>query len=157
MDTSAGTILKTLRAGVTTASAEATESLGTRLAPAVPDNTWVALHGDLGAGKTTFARGFARGLGIEADITSPTFAIFVPYDGPRRQLVHMDAYRLNGPDDLDDLMLDDCLRPPYVLLLEWPGRLGDALPPDTWHITFTSLDESRRTIRLGQRSAPAWA
>ncbi|MCC5804826.1 MAG: tRNA (adenosine(37)-N6)-threonylcarbamoyltransferase complex ATPase subunit type 1 TsaE [Opitutales bacterium] len=148
MDTFPENITKTLRAGITTASAAETEGLGVRLAHVVPDDTWVALRGDLGAGKTTFARGFARGMGIKEDITSPTFAIFVPYTGTSRQLVHMDAYRLNGPDDLDSLMLDDCLRPPYILLLEWPERLRDTLPHDTWHITFRSIGEARRNIRL---------
>ncbi len=153
MDTSLGNFIARLRAGVTTTSARETELIGARLATAVPDNTWVALRGDLGSGKTTFARGFARSLGVSGDVTSPTFAIFIPYDGSRRQLVHMDAYRLHGPGDLDSLMLDDCLRPPYVLLLEWPERLGDALPLDAWHISFESLDKSRRRIRI-QNPAP---
>lgn len=148
MNQAPDSVIETLRAGVTTASAAETDALGARLAAVVPDNTWVALRGDLGAGKTTFARGFARGLGIQEDITSPTFAIFVPYTGATRQFIHMDAYRLNGPGALDSLMLDDCLRPPYVLLLEWPERLGDALPPGTWHLDFRPLGESRRTIRL---------
>lgn len=148
MNETPNSVVEALGAGVTTASASETETLGARLAAVVPDNTWVALRGDLGAGKTTFARGFARGLGIEEDITSPTFAIFVPYTGASRQLVHMDAYRLNGPDALDSLMLDDCLRPPYILLLEWPERLGDALPPGTWHLDFQPVGESQRKIRL---------
>ncbi len=140
--------LDDLHRGVLTCSPEETEALGERLACLVPDDTWLALYGDLGAGKTTFSRGFARGLGIKVDITSPTFAIYVPYHGKERQLVHMDAYRLNGPEALDGLMLDDILQPPFVILLEWPERIAAALPPDTWHLDLETVDPDSRRLQL---------
>ena len=141
-------ILNDLQEGVLTHSPEETEALGERLASLLPDDTWLALYGDLGAGKTTFSRGFARGLGIQADVTSPTFSIFVPYQGKDRQLVHMDAYRLNGPEALDGLMLDDILRSPFVILLEWPERIAAALPPDTWHLKLETVDPTSRRLQL---------
>lgn len=113
------TIFDDLRAGVRTSSALETEALGQRLATALPDNVLLALYGDLGSGKTTLVRGIARGLGIDQPVTSPTYAIFSLHQG-RRQLLHMDAYRLSGDADLEALALEDFLRPPFLIALEWP-------------------------------------
>ncbi|MCC5841188.1 MAG: tRNA (adenosine(37)-N6)-threonylcarbamoyltransferase complex ATPase subunit type 1 TsaE [Opitutales bacterium] len=124
------------------------EAVGAALARSLPDDQWLCLAGDLGAGKTTFARGFARGLGVREDITSPTFAIYSFYQGAPRQLLHMDAYRLHGPDDIEALMLDDFLRSPFTVLLEWPERIVPALPPDARFLQFASIDEQKRRLTL---------
>ena len=115
-------ILKALEKGVVTTSAHETEELGEHLARALPENSALALQGDLGSGKTTLVRGIARGLGIKADVTSPTYTIYTTYEGDR-QLLHMDAYRLSDAHQLDTLTIDEFLKPPYLLVVEWPDHI----------------------------------
>ena len=95
--------LEKLTAGVETTSAAETEALAGELALVLPEDSVLALHGELGAGKTTFIRGLARGWGIREAVTSPTFNLFTIYEGTR-QLVHLDAYRLGSAHDLDALI-----------------------------------------------------
>lgn len=140
--------LEELRGGWMIASPQDMEAVGAALAETLSDDQWLCLAGDLGAGKTTFARGFARGLGVREDVTSPTFAIYSLYQGTSRQLLHMDAYRLHGPDDIEALMLDDFLRSPYAVLLEWPERIATALPPEARFLQFESIDEHTRRLTL---------
>jgi tRNA threonylcarbamoyladenosine biosynthesis protein TsaE len=147
--------LDALRRGVITHSPEETAGVAAALATLLPADTALALHGDLGAGKTAFAQGFARALGIIAVVNSPTFAIFSVYECPpakcttgTRQLVHMDAYRLNAPEDADGLLLWDILRSPWTLLVEWPEKLGDRLPESAWHLRLETLSENSRRLTL---------
>ena len=90
-----------------------------------------ALKGDLGCGKTVFARGFAAGLGISGHITSPTFTILQTYEGGRLPLYHMDVYRIEDEDEMEEVGLDDCLEGDGVCLIEWPERIEGLLPDDT--------------------------
>ncbi|PHX71881.1 MAG: tRNA (adenosine(37)-N6)-threonylcarbamoyltransferase complex ATPase subunit type 1 TsaE, partial [Opitutia bacterium] len=116
-------IFAQLRAGVTTSSADETQALATEFAAALPPDATLALHGDLGVGKTTFVQGLARGFGILEQVTSPTFTIFTLHRGTRT-LVHLDAYRLDRAAQLDSLMLEDFLTPPYCLAVEWPENIA---------------------------------
>ena len=141
-------ILTRLRAGVVTASATETQALAAELAAVLAPDTTLALHGNLGVGKTTFVQGLARGLGITEPVTSPTFNVFVVHRGPGRTLVHLDAYRLTGPAQLDALMLDDFLRPPFCLAVEWPDKITPWLPPGTIHLELGITADDRHTIRL---------
>src|SRR6184192_3012551 len=98
-------ILDRLRAGVTTTSAAETQALATELAAVLPPESTLALHGDLGVGKTTFVQGLARGFGIRVSVTSPTFTIFNLYRGEKTTaLIHLDAYRLESAREIDSLM-----------------------------------------------------
>ena len=115
-------ILGDLKKGVVTTSAEETEELGEQLAGVLPENSALALQGDLGSGKTTLVRGIARGLGIQSNVTSPTYSIYTTYVG-NRQLLHMDAYRLTDAHQLDSLTIDEFLKPPYLLVVEWPDHI----------------------------------
>ncbi len=156
-------ILDRLRQGVTTGSAEETRSVATELAGVLPADTTIALHGDLGVGKTTFVQGLARGLGIMAPVTSPTYTIYTilnsPVTGqtanrqtaaaPRRMLVHLDAYRLNSPAEFDALLLDDFLKSPWCLAIEWPEKVGDRLPENALHIVLGIGPDKRHSIQLG--------
>jgi tRNA threonylcarbamoyladenosine biosynthesis protein TsaE len=146
----ASSILAELSAGVVTDSAEATRALAARLAAALPAGTVLALHGDLGAGKTTFVQGFAAGLGIREAVTSPTFNIFTLHRGAGRTLVHLDAYRLESGAQLSDLMIEDFLVPPWWLAVEWPEKVADWLPAAALHLDLghTPGAERHHAVRL---------
>ena len=144
----ASNIYDRLRAGITTASADETRSLAAVFAVALPPDATLALHGDLGVGKTTLVQGLARGFGVTEHVTSPTFTIFAIHRGPARTLVHLDAYRLNSAAQLDTLMLDDFLPTPYCLAIEWPDNIAAWLPPDTLHLDLGIATDERHTVRL---------
>ena len=138
-----------LRQGITTRSAEETREWGRRLAEVLPPDCVLALHGDLGVGKTTFVQGLARGFHVTDQVTSPTFAIYSVHRGARRSLVHLDAYRLERPDQLEALLLDEFLTSPYCLAVEWPEKVGAWLPADAWHVTLSIVEGDSHRIRLG--------
>jgi len=142
------TIYEQLRRGVATSSAEETQALAAELAGALPPDATLALHGDLGVGKTTFVQGLARGFGIVHPVTSPTFTIFTLHRGGRRTVVHLDAYRLENPGQLDALMLDDFLVTPYCLAVEWPEKISAWLPANTLHLDLGIEKDERHTVRL---------
>ncbi|MBW3625304.1 MAG: tRNA (adenosine(37)-N6)-threonylcarbamoyltransferase complex ATPase subunit type 1 TsaE [Armatimonadetes bacterium] len=115
------------------------ESLGRRMEP----GTLVLLFGNLGAGKTTFAHGLARGLEIPTDIQSPTFALIYEHKG-RIPLAHMDFYRLNAPDELDTLGIEEYLDGDGVTLIEWPEIAMDRMPESRIEIRITPEAMGRR-------------
>ena len=105
---------------------EETERMGEELASRLLPGTVVAFTGDLGAGKTAFTRGLARGLGVEGPVTSPTFTIVNEYEG-RLPLFHFDMYRLGSSDELFDIGWEDYLARGGVCAVEWSERVEDAL------------------------------
>ena len=141
-------IFAKLRAGVTTSSAEESHALAEEFARALPADTTLALHGDLGVGKTTFVQGLARGLGVTDPVTSPTFNIFTLYKGASRTLVHMDAYRLESDRQIDALMLEDFLVSPWILAVEWPEKIAAWIPANALHLDLGITTDQRHTIRL---------
>ena len=108
-----------------------------------------ALSGELGAGKTCWTCGLARGVGVDDHytITSPTFTLINEYPG-KCPLYHFDVYRLNGAGDLDDLGYDEYLSGKGVIVIEWAEKIADALPTDIVTIHFTYVDENKRIIRI---------
>ena len=122
--------------------------LAAALAAALPPDATVALHGDLGAGKTTFVQGLARGLGITERVTSPTFNLYTLHRGPARMLVHLDAYRIESAAEVEDLLLDDFLVSPWCLAVEWPGKIAAWLPAGTMHLELGITAGERHTVRL---------
>src|SRR5450756_324708 len=114
------TILEQLRQGVTTDTAEQTRALASELAKALPSEVTLALHGDMGVGKTTFVQGLAHGLGVTGRVTSPTFAIFSVHQGSTRSLIHLDAYRLENEQQIEALLIQDFLTGQFCLAVEWP-------------------------------------
>lgn len=140
-------LLERLRRGVVTDSADATRDLARELAAALPPDSSLALHGDLGVGKTTFVQGLATGLGITEPVTSPTFNIFTLHRGPTT-LLHLDAYRLEHPRQVEDLLLADFMTSPWCLAVEWPDRIAAWLPPGTLHLELGILPDQRHTVRL---------
>jgi tRNA threonylcarbamoyladenosine biosynthesis protein TsaE len=141
------TIFDQLRTGEITTSAGETQALAAQFAAALPPDAILALHGDLGVGKTTFVQGLARGFGVAEAVTSPTFAIFTLHRGTRT-LVHLDAYRLNGASQLDTLMLEDFLVSPFCLAVEWPENVAAWLPSGTLHLDLGIAADERHTVRL---------
>lgn len=141
------TIFERLRGGVVTASAEESRAIAVEFARALPPDTTLALHGNLGVGKTTFIQGLARGLGIQEAVTSPTFNIFTLHRGPTA-LLHLDAYRLESSQQVDDLLLADFLVSPWCMAVEWPEKIAGWLPANTLHLDLGILPDERHTIRL---------
>ena len=151
---------------LTTRSPEETIALGQRIGQAIRSNLFIALSGDLGAGKTTFTKGLAAGLGLPVTVTSPTFTLvneYVQGKGPAaRRLVHADVYRLEGggPAELDGIgygdLLDDLASSSsfglLVLVVEWADRLGAFLPEERLDVESISDEEAPDVRRFSLRA-----
>ena len=131
-----------------TNSAEETEALGQRLGEALQPGSVVAYTGDLGAGKTAFTRGLARGLGIRDRVTSPTFDIVNEYESGRMPLFHFDMYRLGSSDELFDIGWEDYLARGGVCAVEWSENVEDALEENTIRVDIRrgEGDNQRRIL-----------
>jgi tRNA threonylcarbamoyladenosine biosynthesis protein TsaE len=106
----------------------------------------VLLEGDLGAGKTTFVKGLAQGLKAKVqEVVSPTFVLMNIYNG-KLPIYHFDLYRLEKPQELASLNIDEYLQGDGIAIIEWPKRLGDQMPRDTYWIEFKHKDENTREI-----------
>ena len=126
-----------------------TEELGERLARQLPDGAVVALYGDLGAGKTAFVRGMARGMGLDCRVSSPTFTIVNEYLG-ERELIHFDMYRLSSADELFDIGWEDYLARGAVCAVEWSENVSDAFFGDEINVRIEKTGENERTITIGE-------
>lgn len=131
----------------TTHALEETWELAKAIADILPENITLALTGDLGAGKTAFVKGLAKAWGIQETITSPTFNLMNIYQG-RRQLVHIDAYRLESADSWEDLMVEDFLTSPWCLAIEWANRIPSAWSGPTWYLHFERLSDGDHQLHL---------
>ena len=147
MNDTTDTFMEALHRGIATKTSDETIQLAHNLAAFVPENQTLALHGDLGVGKTTFVQGLAQAWNITEPITSPTFNLYTVYQGSR-QLVHLDAYRLDSGAELDTLMMDDFLVPPWCMAIEWPERIAEELPESAWHLYLSMDSYKRHRIRL---------
>jgi tRNA threonylcarbamoyladenosine biosynthesis protein TsaE len=128
---------------VIAASPEATEAAAARLARCVRAGDLLLLSGEMGAGKTTFVRGLARGLGVVGHVASPTFQLVRTYPGPL-QLAHVDLYRVTHLEELAGLGLEELLDQGAVVV-EWGERLPD---PDASRVAIDVMDERRRRLRI---------
>ena len=126
-----------------------TEAAGEQFAKTLPDGAVVALYGDLGAGKTAFVRGMARGLGIDARVSSPTFTIVNEYLGAR-ELYHFDMYRLGSSDELFDIGWEDYLSRGGVCAVEWSENVADAFEGDQVCVRIEKTGDLERTITIGE-------
>ena len=131
----------------TTHSPAETEDLGAALGRVLTPGTVIAYRGDLGAGKTAFTRGLARGLGYADPVTSPTYTIVNEYLGGRLPLFHFDMYRLRSSDDLWDIGWEDYLDRGGVCAVEWSENVEDALE-DALTVTIEKLGEESRRITV---------
>jgi tRNA threonylcarbamoyladenosine biosynthesis protein TsaE len=126
-------------------SPEETQAVGARLGARLRAGDVVACIGELGAGKTCFLQGLARGLGVETDVTSPTFVLVNQYRG-RLPVYHVDAYRTESLTELVDLGLQEMLQGDGVTVIEWADKLLPLLPPSTVTVTITGLGDQPREI-----------
>lgn len=136
--------MKKLLKGVRSNSEEETMELAGDFASMLPDNAFVALVGDLGAGKTTFVRGMAKALGVHSTVKSPSFNIYSIYDTSNGvKFLHMDAYRLDSPAQFYALDLDEVAPPPRITCVEWADKIGEIIPGDAFVVKMNQEGEGR--------------
>lgn len=134
---------------------DTTARVARRLAPLLRRGDVIALFGDLGAGKTAFARFLIQALGVEDEVPSPTFTLVQTYDVADRDydaISHFDLYRIDDPDDVPELGMDEAFDT-GVTLIEWPERMGTALPEDRLSIQLSLVEDRRRMTLAG---GPSW-
>lgn len=129
---------------ITTRSEQETIEIAQNIEAEKFPNMLICLEGDLGSGKTIFAKGFANALGIEENITSPTFTIIKEYKSGEMPLYHMDVYRLDGK--VDDLGLEEYFTKGGVVIIEWSDMIKDHLPKERLDIKIKILDEDSRLL-----------
>ena len=124
---------------------------GVRLGRQIVPPLVITLDGDLGAGKTTLARAICEGFGVRDEVTSPTFAIVHVYDANKAPVYHVDLFRLDGPRDLQNIGWDDFIQSDALVLIEWPDRAGELLPPEHVPIQLRHVegDPDRRILYAG--------
>lgn len=133
-----------------TNSPSETEALGESLAGQLEPGTVIAFTGDLGAGKTAFVRGLARGLGVQERVTSPTFTIVNEYEGGRLPLFHFDMYRLGSADEFFDIGWEDYLARGGICAVEWSENVSDALDNDCLRVDIRrGENDDQRIITIG--------
>ena len=130
-----------------TNSDKETEAIGEQFGRSVKDGTVVAMYGDLGAGKTAFVRGMARGMGITERVSSPTFTIVNEYLGDRT-LIHFDMYRLGSADELFDIGWEDYLARGAVCAVEWSENVEEAFYGDEIRLTIEKTSDTSRKITI---------
>ena len=130
-----------------TNSEQETEELGRRFAQKLPGGSVVAMFGGLGAGKTAFVRGMARGMGLDCRVSSPTFTIVNEYLGDR-ELIHFDMYRLGSADELFEIGWEDYLSRGAVCAVEWSENVQDAFFGDEISVTIERLGDTARKISI---------
>jgi tRNA threonylcarbamoyladenosine biosynthesis protein TsaE len=122
----------------------------------ITPGTIIALHGDLGAGKTVFARGLAKGLGITEPVSSPTYTIIQEYQLASGWLFHLDLYRIRGAESALAFGVDEYLNEPAaIVLIEWPERITGLLPESTLHLSIEYLTEEERRLSWRRSDANA--
>lgn len=135
-----------------TRSGEETEALAAKLLGTPPPSGTpcriIELSGDLGSGKSTFARGALRALGVTGAIKSPSYTLLETYELPGVEALHLDLYRLNDPEELENLGLADYFRPDTLWLIEWPEKGAGRLPQPDLRFEFSILDGGHRIERI---------
>ena len=145
--------MNTTRLRIASDSPERTESIAAAVAATLSPGDVVLLEGDLGAGKTCFVRGLARGLELDAEcVSSPSFVVAQRYSGPDRSLLHVDAYRIEGPEGLAGIDLEEMLDEPGTLAaIEWPSRLGSLAPERALRIRIDPTGSESRVVEIDDR------
>ena len=143
----------------TSNSEEQTLRLGARLGAMLPARCVVALHGEMGAGKTAFARGLGEGWGASQPLRSPSFTLIQKHSRPQDDAVlyHVDLQRIESASDLAGIGLRDLIEEEdAIVLIEWPDRAAALLPPDALHIRIRSISETKRQFLFSAKNDEAW-
>ena len=125
----------------TTHTPEETWRIAEELLPRLAGGALLALHGDFGAGKTTFVQGLAIAMGVTNPVASPTFALCAEHRGATQRLIHLDLYRMGSPEELLEIGFLDFLTPPNIVAVEWPERAGTLISKAAWHVWFETCDD----------------
>jgi tRNA threonylcarbamoyladenosine biosynthesis protein TsaE len=133
---------------ITSHSPAETSDIGRRLAADLKRGDVLALAGDLGAGKTHFVKGLAEGLGVAAEVTSPTFTLIHEYPGDRLPLFHIDLYRLETVGEVLNIGLDDYLESEGVTAIEWADKFPDLMPAGVRWVRFRAMEGDTREISI---------
>ena len=133
-----------------TESAHETQALGARLGKLLQKGSVISLTGELGAGKTTFIQGLARGMGARETVNSPSFVLINEYRSGKIPLIHLDLYRLDSVDQIEELGIADYFNQPVVVVIEWGEKMAALLPRDCQTITLEVVNEKERKICLSQ-------
>ena len=133
-----------------------TMALASALAPMLSPGDTVLLEGDLGAGKSVFARGIARGMGVEGPMPSPTFTLMIPYSAGERKLYHFDLYRLSDPDEYYAAGLDEFVGGDGVAVVEWPGMADLDSEPSLRILLERGGEEEDRLIGIENRGVTGY-
>jgi tRNA threonylcarbamoyl adenosine modification protein YjeE len=144
------------RVNVVTKSEQETIDLAIEFASTLLANDVVLLEGELGVGKTCFVRGLCEGLGGDpTQVNSPTFVIMQEYEVDNgNRLVHIDAYRLSGPEELETIGWDEILEDPLTIIaVEWPSKITEALPKEATTVSIEHLKEFERSVTIGHSSS----
>lgn len=133
---------------ITSLNVEETQRIAAALAKVVVPGTVIALEGDLGAGKTHFTQGLARGLGVGEAVTSPTFNVMSVYDQGRLPLYHFDLYRLENALELEDIAFYDYVEADGVSCIEWAAKFPEEIPAQALWISITTREDNVRSIEV---------
>lgn len=129
---------------VISTSPQETQEIAARLASYLQGGEVITLRGDLGAGKTSFTQGLAKGLGVTRQVNSPTFTLIKEYQGSQLALYHMDVYRLD--DEWEELGLEEYFYGQGISVIEWPEKIAAQLPAERLDITITSIEDQQRKL-----------
>lgn len=141
------TWIEKLKAGVVVGSPQEMQQFAMGFAEELGEYSVLCLHGDLGAGKTTFVGGLALAFQIKDLVTSPTYTLLNVHEGTKR-LLHCDAYRLKKPEEIEFLGLEELMNQPYCWVIEWPERIAGYIPDHALHLYFEAQGDGARRILI---------